>query len=460
MQNSINKAKNPFETQPIGKLIIKFAIPCVISLLVNALYNIVDQIFIGNSVGYLGNGATNVVFPITMFAISLAVLVGDGVAAFFSLKLGEKDVKKAAVATGNSVILLLIVSILVLIVFLVFLQPILKLLGATELIMPYAIDYGGIIVIGLPFMILSTGINSLIRVDGSPTYAMISMITGAVVNTVLDAIFIFSFNMGIKGAALATIIGQMVALIISLGYFKRFKNIKLDKSCFKLHKKTVKTFCSYGASSFITQFSIVIVATLVNNMLAIYGANSIYGSEIPLTALGIVMKVNQIMTSVLLGISIGSQPILGYNYGARKYLRVKSTLKKAMTACVCVAVVFFAMFQFMPDKIVAIFGSEDQLYTQFAVKCFRIFLMLCVIMSLQIVSSIYLQAIGKPLKAATLSLSRQILFLVPAAIILPYFFGVEGVLWAGPLADALALILTISIMIGEIKLLNRRIKNE
>ncbi len=455
MNDTTTAAASPFSTEPIGKLIAKFAIPCVISLLVNALYNIVDQIFIGNGVGYLGNGATNVVFPIVVIALAFSLLLGDGGAAFLSLKMGEGDVESAKKGVGNAITLVTIAGISMAVLAFAFLEPIVNLFGATDKLRPFALDYGYIIVLGLPFMMISTALNSMIRADGSPKFAMMSMLLGAAINTILDPIFIFPLNMGVKGAAFATILGQFVSCVVSVIYLKHFKSFKIDRHALRLRGKECLRVMELGISSFITQISITIVIGVTNNMLAKYGASSIYGSEIPLTAMGIVMKINQILTSILVGIAVGSQPIIGYNYGAGNYKRVKKTYMIAVVAAEIVTIIGFIAFQCFPMALVSMFGSEEGLYNEFAVKCFRIFLVFCVLNGFQIVSSIYLQSVGKPAKAALLSLSRQILFLVPAAILLPVFMGVEGVLFAGPLADMVAFLLAVCLIIYEMKQLNR-----
>lgn len=454
MEQTLKKENSPFSTEPIGKLIAKFAIPCVISLLVNSLYNIVDQIFIGRGVGYLGNGATNVVFPVTVIALGLALLIGDGGAAFLSLKLGEGDHKSAQKGVGNAITMVTIAGILMLVITLLFLNPILQVFGATEKLMPFALDYGYIIAIGLPFTMISTALNSIIRADGSPQFAMMSMLLGALINTILDPIFIFPLQMGVKGAAIATIIGQMASFLLSAVYITRFKSIQMHKEAFKLDGRISRMVLGFGISSFITQISITIVMAVTNNMLAKYGASSVYGSEIPLTSMGIVMKVNQILISILVGIAAGSQPIIGYNYGSGDYKRVKKTFGIAVISAEIVTIPAFILFQFFPMSIVSLFGAEEGLYNEFSVKCFEIFLLFCILNGFQTVAGIYLQAIGKPVKSAIVSLSRQIVFLVPAAVMLPAFLGVEGVLWAGPIADGLAFVLSGLLIIFEIKKLN------
>ena len=455
MEQAISEHKSPFATEPIGRLIAKFAIPCVISLLVNSLYNIVDQIFIGWGVGYLGNGATNVVFPITIIALAISLMIGDGGAAYLSLKLGEGNIEQAKKGVGNAVTMVTVVSIVLLVVFLIWIDPILTLFGATDVLRPYALEYGTVIGIGLPFMMIPAALNSMIRADGSPKYAMFSMALGAVINTVFDPIFIFVFHMGVRGAAIATVMGQVATFLVSVFYLFRFKTFRFDTSALRLHWKTCKKVLSLGVSSFITQIAITIVMALSNNLLAKYGADSIYGSEIPLTAMGIVMKVNQILISILVGISTGAQPIIGFNYGSKNLTRVRKAFDIALVASEIVAVIAFLIFQFAPMRVVSLFGSEEGLYNEFAVMSFRIFLLLCPLTGFQTVAAIYLQAIGKPAKSALLSLSRQIIFFVPAAVILPVFMGVKGVLWTGPVADGLAFVLSLALIVYERKQLKK-----
>lgn len=455
MEQVIQEEKSPFATEPIGRLIAKFAIPCVISLLVNSLYNIVDQIFIGWGVGYLGNGATNVVFPITIIALALSLMIGDGGAAYLSLKLGEGDLKSAKKGVGNAVTMVTVVSIVLMAVFLIFINPILNLFGATDTLRPFALEYGYVIGIGLPFMMIPAAINSMIRADGSPKYAMFSMVLGAVINTVFDPIFIFIFHMGVRGAAIATVMGQVASFIFSVVYMPRFKSVRFDAACFRPAWKTCKSILTFGISSFITQFAITIVMALTNNLLAMYGAASVYGAEIPLTATGIVMKVNQILISILVGIAVGAQPIIGFNYGAKNFMRVKKALDIALVASEIISILAFLIFQFAPMSVVSLFGSEEGLYNEFAVLAFRIFLLLCPLTGFQTVIAVYLQAVGKPVKSALLSLSRQIIFFVPAALILPMFLGVTGVLWTGPVADGLAFIFSVILLVYERKQLHK-----
>lgn len=443
--------ENILGREKIGKLIKRFSIPCIISLLVNSLYNIVDQIFIGWGVGYLGNGATNVVFPITMVCLAFALMLGDGASAYLSLKLGEQKKEEASIGVANGITLSVIISLALCIGSLIFLPQLLNIFGCTDSLREYALDYGYIIAIGLPFMMIGITLNSIIRADGNPKYAMLSMIIGAVLNTILDPIFIFVFKMGVEGAAIATIISQLVTFIINVVYIKKFKSIVLSKEKFKLKANVSRRVSALGISSLITQMSFVLVMAVSNNLLAKYGALSKFGSEIPITVIGIVMKMSQIINSVIIGIAVGAQPILGYNYGAGKHNRVKETLKMVLIISVLVSIVAFILFQTIPDKLISIFGSGDENYMEFACLSFRVFLMLCIFNGIQIPAGIFFQAIGKSAKSAVLSLSRQVAFLIPAMIILGAIFGINGLLFSGPVADGLAFLIAAILLIIEVR---------
>ena len=458
MGNSEASRVNPLAVEPIGKLIVKFAVPSVISMVVNAVYNLVDQIFIGWGIGYLGNGATNVVFPMVVIAMAFSFLVGDGSAAYFSLSLGRGEPEKARKAAGNELVLLAVLGVCLTIFFLIFLEPILLTFGATPQVLPYAIEYGRIIVLGFPFFMVGIGLNGIIRVDGSPQYAMATMLTGAILNTILDPIAIFVLDWGVGGAALATIISQMVSCILGLLYLPKLKSIKtLDKQSITPSWKTIRTSCALGVSSFISQVAGSVVIFVVNNALVDYGAQSIYGADIPLSAFGIVIKVNQIFVSVLIGLAVGAQPIVGYNYGAKNYRRVRRTYITEIIIATITAFIGWCVFQFAPEYVVRLFGNESDLYNEFAVRCFRTFLLTLPIVGFQIGSSIFFQAIGKPVIASVLSLSRQILFLIPSVLILSSAMGVIGILWAGPTADSLSTTLTTVVVVWQMITLHRLI---
>lgn len=446
--------------EKISKLLLSFSVPCIISLIVNALYNIVDQIFIGWGVGYLGNGATNVVFPITVICLAFALMFGDGSSAYLSLKLGENKKEEAKKGVCNGILACAIISIILCAIILIFLPQLLNIFGCTDSLRQYALDYGFVIALGIPFMMIGTTLNSIIRADGSPKYSRVSMVIGAIINIILDPIAIFTFNMGVKGAAIATIVSQIVSFIVNIMYIKRFKSIKVDKKSFKFEFLRAKTVAMLGVSSFITQMAIVIVICVQNKLFKKYGVNSKFGADIPITVLGIVMKINQILSSIIIGIAAGSQPIVGFNYGARKYKRVKETIKIVLISSLCVSCIAFILFQTIPEKLISIFGSGDELYNEFACLAFRVFLMLTLFNGIQIASGIFFQAIGKPAKSAFLTLSRQILFFTSAAIILSNIFGVMGVLYAGPVSDGLAFLVSATLLIFERRSLNKKEKEE
>ena len=447
----MEREENILGKEKISKLIKKFSIPCIISLLVNSLYNIVDQIFIGQGVGYLGNGATNVVFPLVMIGLAFSLMLGDGASSYLSLKLGEKKKDEAKIGIGNGIILSVIVSVLFCLITLIFLPVFLKIFGCTDNLKEYAMAYGRIIAIGFPFSMIGTTLNSIIRADGSPKYSMTSMLAGAILNTILDPIFIFVFHKGVEGAAIATLISQILTFILNIVYVKRFKSIKLDRESLKLRPNVCKKISALGISSFINQMSIVCVMTAENNLLGKFGAESKFGAEIPITVLGIVMKISQILNSMIIGIAAGSQPIFGYNYGARKFDRVKQTLKIVLGSSLVISTIAFILFQTIPDKLILIFGSGDENYMEFACLAFRTYLLLCIVNGVQIPSGIFFQAIGKSTKSVVLSLSRQIVILIPSMIILSNVFGIMGVLYAGPVADGLAFILAIILLTRELK---------
>ena len=447
----MEKEENILGYEKIGKLIRKFSIPCIISLVVNSLYNIVDQIFIGWGVGYIGNGATNVVFPITMLCLAFALMFGDGSSAYLSLKLGEKKKKEAANGVVNGILISVIVSIILFAIIEIFLPQLLNLFGCTDVLREDALGYGYFIGIGLPFMMIGTTLNSIIRADGSPKYAMTSMVIGAVLNVILDPIFIFVFKMGVEGAAIATSISQFVTFVMNIAYLRKIKSVKIERKDVKLKPSIVGRVSMLGISSFITQMSIVLVMAFENNLLGKYGAESEYGSEIPITVLGIVMKISQILNSIIIGIATGAQPILGYNYGAQNYDRVKKTLKYVLGLSLIVSTIAFLLFQLIPDKLITIFGSGNELYMEFACYAFRTYLMLCICNGIQIPAGIFFQAIGKGIKSAIISLSRQIVFLIPAMVVFGHIFGIHGILYAGPFADGLAFVIAGILLILQVR---------
>ena len=425
---------------------LKFSIPCIMSLLVSALYNIVDQIFIGRGVGYLGNGATNVVFPITIIALAIALMIGDGCAAYLSICQGKKDAESANRSVGNAVVVLVIAGIVLTLLFVLLKDHILAAFGATENNIAYAREYFDYIVIGLPFFIFGNAVNSIIRADGSPQFAMLSTLIGCIINVIFDPIAIFVLGWGMRGAALATIAGQIVTAVLSAGYLTRMKAVKLQKSCFRLSAGLLKQILPLGISSFLTQMSIVVIMGVMNNTLVAYGAKSKYGADIPLTVVGIVMKVFQIVISVVVGIAAGSQPIVGYNYGAGKNERVKKIYATMMRAEVIVGIVSTVVFEVFPLSIIRIFGSESELYNEFAVLAFRIYLCTIIFCCVQKATSIFLQSLGKPVMSLGLSLLRDFILSIPLILLFPRFFGVVGALYSAPVADVISLIVVVFMM--------------
>lgn len=446
--------KNALSSAPISGLMLKYAIPSVVALVVNSLYNIVDQVFIGWGVGTLGNSATNVIFPLNMVMMAFALLIGDGGAAYLSLELGRGDRKKAEKGVNNTFSWLIIVAVVFFVVCAVFLKPLTGLFGATPDNLEYALAYGRIVVIGFPFVIVGCGMCSLIRADGTPQLTMIAMIVGCVSNVILDALFVLGFGWGMEGAAIATVIGQLLNFAVSMWYLPRFKTVKISLSAMNPRLSLLKKISGLGVSSFVSQIAVAIVMTVVNYYLVHCGAQSEYGSDIPLAAFGIVMKFNTILTSVVTGIATGAQPIVGYNYGRRDYGRVKKTFALAAKSATLVAILFFLAFQLLPQQLTALFGDQGELYTNFSVLSFRIFPMLCFLNGFQTVAAIFFQSIGKPVVSGVISLSRQIVFLVPAVMLLCAAMGIMGVLWAGPVADGLAFVLALILMLRQLRRMN------
>lgn len=448
--------ENPLGYEKISKLLRSFAVPSITATLVSSLYNIVDQVFIGQGVGYLGNAATNVSYPLSTICLAISLLIGIGSASRFSICLGRGDTDQAAKIAGNGVTLMVLAGILYLVLGEVLLTPMLHIFGATTEVMPYAQSYASIILIGMPFLILTNGISNLIRADGSPKYSMICMVAGAVVNTILDPIFIFVFQWGMFGAALATILGQILSFLLAIRYLWAFRTITLEKECFRPDWRDDLHTLSMGISSSVNQIAITIVQVVLNNSLTYYGAMSVYGEDIPLAACGIVMKTNAILLSIIVGISQGVQPIIGFNYGARKYDRVKQAYLLAIRWNFVISAVGFLLFQLFPRPIISIFGSGEELYFDFAVLFMRTFLFMVIVNGVQVLSSSFFTAIGKALKGLLLSLTRQVFFLIPLILILPLWLGIFGVLLAGPIADFIAFVVSVLLVKKEFSILKEQ----
>ena len=448
--------KLDLEKEKINTLLLSFAIPCVISMLINSVYNIVDQIFIGKGVGTLGNAATNVIFPLVIIANAISGLIGNGASANLSLRLGEKKEDEAKKCIGSAITLIIIVSIVFSIIIYLLLPNLVYLLGCTENVYHYALDYGRIILIGAPFMITYSAIASIIRADGSPKYSMILLVVGAIINIILDPIFIFTFNMGVKGGAIATVIGQIVSCIMALVYIPKIKSVKLEKSDFKLDKSITRTL-GLGLSSFITQATVLALFVFMNNIMTKYGATSKFGSDIPLSVYGVISKINSLYISTILGISIGSQPIIGFNYGAGNYSRVRKTLKKVLVINMIVGIIFNTIFFLFPTELAGIFISKTDpsydLFMEFAVLMCRSFLLVCCLNFLEMTTSIVVQSLGNVKKATTVSFIRQIILFIPIALILCILCkkGIYGALYAGCISDSITFVISIFILLSEYK---------
>lgn len=451
MNDKAIETGNPLGYKEISPLLRTFAIPSIISGLINAIYNIVDQIFIGQSIGILGNSATNVSFPIVTLTTALALLLGIGTASNFSLELGKGNQKKAMNFLGNGVVSLISLGIILTIFILIFLNPLLNLFGATKANFALAKEYTSITSFGIPFSILIIGGAHLIRADGSPKYAMIAITTGAVLNCFLDPLFIFGFGWGISGAAYATITGQIISGLAILYYYFHFKTGRLTKEDLVIKGSLLSRICAIGGAACINQLAIAAVQIVMNNTLRTYGANSIYGADIPLACVGIISKVNVIYISIMVGIAQGCQPIFGFNYGAGKYKRVRDTFFVALKWVLIISTAVFICFQLFPRQIVSIFGEGSDAYFQFSERYLRIYNLLIMIAGVQILCSNFFSSIGKAQLGIILTLTRQAIFLIPLILILPIFFGINGVMFSGPIADGVAGIIAFYFTSKEMK---------
>ena len=447
----VDNKKMRFGTESIPKLLVSLAVPAIIANLVNALYNIVDQIFIGQKIGFLGNAATNVAFPLTTICLAIGLMTGVGAATNFNLELGRKRPKRAKSVAGTAVTMLLLGGIILCILINIFLRPMLTAFGATNQIFDYAIEYTQITSLGIPFLLFAIGANPLVRADGNAFYSMLAIVVGSLVNTILDPLFMFGFDMGMDGAAWATVIGQFVSAVMLALYFFRFKSVKFELRDFKIRIREIGILFALGTSPFIFQCSALIIQIVTNNLLKIYGAKSIYGSEIPIAVAGIVMKINVIFIAIVLGLTQGAQPIAGYNYGARKYTRVREILNLTLKAAFVISIVAFAIFQIFPVQIISVFGSGSELYFKYGTKYMKVFLFFIFLNGIQAAITLFLTSIGRAFQGAVLSLVRQIISLLPLLIILPYFMGVDGIMFAFPIADLVAFIVSVIILKKEMK---------
>ena len=447
---------NPLGEASVASLMVKFAVPSIIAMLVSALYNIVDQLFIGQAVGTLGNAATNVAFPLTTSCIALALMFGIGGASCFNLNMGGGHKDRAVYFVGNAIICLIGSGVILFLIAELFLTPLLTGFGAPENVLPYAQTYVRITAIGFPFLILTTGGCHLIRADGSPNMAMLCNLIGAVINTVLDAIFVMVFHWGMAGAALATIIGQIISAIIVIRYLLHFKTVSLTKEHFRPQIEYISKTAQIGMASFFNQVAMMVVQIIMNQSLKHYGSHSIYGENIPIACAGIITKVNMIFMSFVIGLSQGLQPIASFNYGAGKKGRVKEAYIKAISIGAVLAVIAFLMFQFFPRQIISIFGDGSELYYQFAIRYFHVFLFFTFVNFMQPITSNFFTAIGKPKVGSFLALTRQILFLLPLILLFPLFLGIDGIMYAGPVADCLAAVVCFIMVYRELRNFNQK----
>ena len=455
------------EQEKISKLLIKFSIPCIMAMLISALYNIIDQIFIGNSeLGYLGNAATGVSFPVICIANAFAWCVGDGAASYLSICSGRKDTENAHKCVGSAITATLIISIVLMVIGLIFATPLMRVFGASDQTIDMAVEYFIIVVAFFPFYLLLNVTNSMIRADGNPTYAMIAMLVGAITNIILDPIFIFVCKWGIAGAAWATVIGQVGSFIMCAVYFIKPKNFVLTKRSFIINYQVLKKTVSLGFATFITQISIVVLTLVCNMTLAKYGELSKYGPDIPISVFSIQTKVFTVVLSFVTGIVLGGQPIFGYNYGAGRFDRVKKTYKIVLISTLIIGVIAALIFQICPEVIIGIFGKGNDLYQEFAVKTFKIYLALIPFTCLVKMTAVFFQSIGKSVHAVIASIVRDIVCFTPLAIILPIIMetnevgsGINGILYAAPISDLIVFVVIVILSITFFKFdLNKKIE--
>lgn len=449
--------ENPLDVRPIKGLLFSFSIPAIISCLVNSVYNIVDQIFIGQGVGYLGNAATTIAFPLMTIIMAFATLIGSGGSAYAALRLGEGRKREALLTLNNLLVIAIGLGILLAAAGLIFLKPILTLFGATETTMPYAIDYTSIVLIGVPFSMVSIALSSMARTDGHPRMSMYGILIGAALNTVLDPIYIFVLDWGVKGAAIATVTAQFVSTVVLCYYFLKKGRMRFTRRYMKPVGRVWYKIFSLGISSGITALVACIMQVVMNNSLVYYGNQTETTGDVALSAMGIVMKIAMILASVCIGFGIGAQPILGFNLGAKKYARVRHTYLLAVSIATASILIGWAVCQLAPHLVLSLFGKENQTFTDFAVRCLRIYLGGIFCAGFQIVSTNYFQATGQPLKASLLSMLRQLILLIPMLLILPLFFGLNGLLYAGPCADIGSAVIVALFILPEMRKLNRKI---
>ena len=446
MNTTQNTTDNPLATGNINQLMIKFAVPSIIAMMVSAVYNIADQLFIGNAVGTLGNAATNIAFPLSMMCTAIALMFGIGGASSFNLHMGAGESQKAPYFLGNSITMLLGLGAILFIGTELFLDPMLKCFGSPDNVLPLAKQYVSITAIGFPFLIITIGGGHLIRADGSPKMTMICNLSGAIINIVLDALFVLVLRWGMVGAALATIIGQIFSAFLALNYLRHYRTVTIEKKHLRPQTVYLKRIMALGMASCFNQIAMMTVQICMNNLLKHYGSLSQYGEAIPIACAGIVMKVGQLYFSIVIGLSQGSQPIESFNYGARQYKRVKAAYRYAVIAGGTVSVIAFVIFQLFPHQLLALFGNGSKEYFEFGSFYFRIFMLMAWANFMQPISFTFFTSIGKANKGTFLSLTRQIIFLLPLMFFLPTIFGIKGILYAAPIADSMAVV-TAAVMV-------------
>ena len=435
--------------------------PAIFSNLLNAVYNIVDQIYIGHGVGYGGIAATNVAFPLITITAAISIMLGVGCASNFNLSLGAGDQKRADKIAGNGLTLMVAGGVVLAVISLIFLHPLLRLFGANDEIMGLAVDYTSIVALGIPFQVVTVGACQLVRADGNPNWAMLSMVAGAVFNVIFNPLFMYTFGLGIKGIAWVTVLGQVLSASLALSYIIRgMKTARLSKSAFIPTAANAKAICALGMSGFANQMAMTVVNTVLNNTLNYYGEASQYGSTVTLGAVGAITKINIIFIACVIGLSQGCQPINGFNYGAKNYDRVKETLKTLMVCAAIVSVIFFAAYQLLPRQIIGLFGKGSDEYVEFAVRYLRVFKLMTFTNWLQPLAAGFFTSIGKAKVGIFISLTRQIIFLLPLLLILPVFMGIDGVVYAGPISDSVAAVLGVFFIVRELKRLDKLINDE
>ena len=446
----------------IGALMGKYAVPCVISLLVGALYNIVDQIFIANAayLGSYGNAANTVVFPLTVIALAVAVMIGDGCCAFVSLCLGRGQPESAKKSVGSSVVMVVVSGAALCLVYLTFSDGIIAVFGGTVNPETFrcAKEYFFYITLGIPFYMFGQAMNPIIRADGSPRFAMASTLAGAVINIILDPVFIFTLRWGMMGAAVATVLGQVVTAVLAVVYLARMKQVKPARADFLPDAAVCRKTLALGATSFLSQISLVAAMAAINNMIRKYGAlDPVFGqaqyAQIPMAVVGIVMKFFQIVISIVVGMAAGCIPLVGFNMGAGKRNRVRELFTRLLLAEAAVGAAALVLVELLPRQLIAIFGAanESGYYTDFAVRAFRIYLRMIVFACVNKACFIFLQAMGRAVSSTVLSMIREIVFGVGFALLLPVYFGLDGVLYSMPLSDILTFVLAVFLIAGTYK---------